>query len=234
MRDDSATAEAFARLAQELHGEHGVTETVEAVLQFALGAVGCGYAGLVLAGGSGMLRTAAATDPLIELSDQLQLDTGVGPAYAMIADGAEFLLVPDSCQELRWPAWSTGIAQLGLRSVLTVRLAVNGGMLGVLQLFDRRPHAFQPADEEVAHVLARHASVAVASAQDQASLWQAADAHKLVGQAQGILMERLGIDGRQAFGVLRRYSQEHSVRLHEVALLLTETRSLPVDSLVTQ
>lgn len=229
MPDDSATAEAFARLAQDLHGEHGVTETVEAVLQFAVSAVGCEYAGLVLAGGNRPLRTAAATDPLIELSDQLQLEAGVGPAYAMVAHGADLLLVPDSAQDTRWPAWSTGIAELGLRSVLTVRLGVNGGMLGALQLFDRRSDAFQPEDEEVAYVLARHASVAVASAQDKASLWQAADAHKLVGQAQGILMERFGIDARQAFGVLRRYSQQNNVKLREVAVLLTQTRRLPVD-----
>jgi len=114
--------------------------------------------------------------------------------------------------------------------VLTVRLGVNGGMLGALQLFDRRPHAFQPEDEEIAHVLARHASVAVASAQDRASLWRAADAHKVVGQAQGILMERFGIDGQQAFDVLRRYSQERNVKLREVARLFTESRRLPVES----
>ena len=39
------------------------------------------------------------------------------------------------------------------------------------------------------------------------SLSQAIDARKLVGQAQGILMERYDLDDRQAFDVLRRASQ---------------------------
>jgi hypothetical protein len=50
-----ATAEAFARLALELHGEHGVTKTAEAVLQFALTAVdrggGCSAGGVAVAEG---------------------------------------------------------------------------------------------------------------------------------------------------------------------------------------
>jgi hypothetical protein len=45
--DDGAdAADVFARLAVELHEEAGVTETVEAVVQFALQAVSCTYAGV--------------------------------------------------------------------------------------------------------------------------------------------------------------------------------------------
>jgi hypothetical protein len=42
----------------------------------------------------------------------------------------------------------------------------------------------------VAQILARHASVAVASVRSEENLAHAVDARKLVGQAMGILMER--------------------------------------------
>jgi GAF domain-containing protein len=219
--ENAATAEVFARLALELHGEHGVTETVTAVAQFAATALGCPYAGIALIGSGGTVSTAAVTDPLIELLDQLQLDSGSGPALSMVAEGHELLVVSDCLDETRWPAWSTGLAELGLRSALLVRLGVRDETSGVLQLFDRRPQAFSREDEEVAEVLARHASIAVATAQEEASLWQQVDARKQVGQAQGILMERFGIDADQAFGILRRYSQEQNLKLREVAAQLT-------------
>ncbi len=219
-------ADVFARLAVELHEESGVEETVEAVLQFALQAVSCTHAGVALSHRGGKLETVAVTDPVVEKSDQLQLECGEGPSLDVIA-GRGTVLVPDTAGEPRYPDWSTKVALLGLGSVLAVRLATSGSTLGVLQLFNTEPYAFEPDDDAVAHILARHASVALANARQEASLWQAIDARKLVGQAQGILMERFDIDSDQAFAVLRRYSQDHNIKLRDVAQRLIDTRKLP-------
>jgi GAF domain-containing protein len=227
VEDDSASvADVFARLALELYEEPGVEETVEAVLQFALQAVSCTHAGVALSHRGGKLETVAVTDPLVEKSDQLQLECGAGPSLDVIAE-RDTVLVPDTIDELRYPDWSSKVAALGLRSVLSVRLAASGNTLGVLQLFNAEPYAFEPDDDAVAHILARHASVALAHARQEASLWQAIDARKLVGQAQGILMERFDIDSDQAFAVLRRYSQDHNIKLRDVAQRLIDTRTLP-------
>jgi GAF domain-containing protein len=224
--DSTEVAEVFARLAVELHEEPGVEETVEAVLEFALQAVTCTYAGVVLHHRGGRLETAAVTDPLVEQCDQLQLECAEGPSL-FVAGGAEMVLVPDTASDDRWPDWAPKAAALGLRSVLSVRLHANGSPVGVLQLLNSEPYAFETDDDAVAHILARHASVAVSSARQEATLWQAIDARKLVGQAQGILMERFGIDADQAFAVLRRYSQDHNVKLRAVAQRLIDTRRLP-------
>ncbi len=225
--DDGAdAADVFARLAIELHEEPGVAETVEAVVQFALQAVSCTHAGVALAHRGGKVETIAVTGPLVEQSDQLQLDSGEGPSLDVIA-GQDTVLVPDTASEDRWPTWAPKAAALGLRSVLTVRLHTNGSTLGVLQLFNTEPYAFECDDDAVAHILARHASVALATARQEASLWQAIDARKLIGQAQGILMERFGIDADKAFVVLRRYSQDNNLKLRDVAQRLIETRRLP-------
>ena len=58
-------------------------------------------------------------------------------------------------------------------------------------------------------------------------MWQAIDARKLIGQAQGILMERFALDDERAFEVLRRYSQNTNTKLNEVARILVHTRTLP-------
>ena len=226
MSDDSAVADVFARLALELHEEPSVEETVEAVLQFALQAVKCTHAGVALSHRGGRLETVAVTHPVVEQSDQLQLECEEGPSLDVIAE-RDTILVPDTIGELRYPDWAPKVAALGLRSVLSVRLATTGSTLGVLQLFNTEPYAFETDDDAVAHILSRHASVALANARQEASLWQAIDARKLVGQAQGILMERFGMDGDQAFAVLRRYSQDNNIKLRDVAERLIDTRKLP-------
>jgi GAF domain-containing protein len=227
VNDDGAeVADVFARLAMELHEEPGLEQTVEAVLQFALQAVSCTHAGVVLAHKGGRLETVAVTDPLVEQCDQLQLDCSEGPSLDVVA-GQDSVLVPDTSSDDRWTIWAPKVAALGLRSVLSVRLHTGGVTLGVLQLFNSEPYAFEADDDAVAHILARHASVALATARQEESLWQAIDARKLVGQAQGILMERFDINDDQAFAVLRRYSQDHNIKLRDVAQRLIETRKLP-------
>jgi GAF domain-containing protein len=137
------------------------------------------------------------------------------------------VLVRDTAGDPRWPDWSSKVLSLGVRSVLDVPLTTADGAVGVLGLYSVSPDAFGTDDEAIAHILARHASVAVATARKEATLAQAVDARKLVGQAMGILMERYGVDGDRAFAILRRYSQDTNTKLRDVAQQLIDTRKLP-------
>jgi AmiR/NasT family two-component response regulator len=69
--------------------------------------------------------------------------------------------------------------------------------------------------------------VAMSRVQESDHLWQAIDARKLIGQAQGILMERYDLDDERAFEVLRRYSQNSNLKLRDVAQMVVDTRELP-------
>lgn len=218
-------AKLFAEFALNLHNERGVHETVESVVNFAVHAVGCDHASLVLVR-KGKPEVAAATDTLAEHAIRMQLIRGEGPCLAGIADRTS-IHVPDTHTDPRWPDWAAGMAELGLRSVLSVHVHAGTSTTGALNLVAKRPNAFGPDDEAVAHILARHAAVAVATAQQQASLSLAIDARKIVGQAQGILMERYDLDADKAFAVLRRYSQQNNLKLSEVARRLIATRRLP-------
>ena len=226
MPDTAPDAEAFARLALDLHDVDGLDETVERILEFTVKTFGCGYAGVILVHGGARVETVAATDPVVAGLDAVQLEAGEGPDLELIADRHE-VIIRDVREESRWPRWCEAVADAGIRSMLGSRLYTSQQVIGSLNLYDPEPGAFDGADADVAHMLARHAAVAMQHARGDEHLRKAVDARNLVGQAQGILMERFDLDADRAFEVLRRYSQHHNTKLHLVAQQLVDSRTLP-------
>lgn len=55
----------------------------------------------------------------------------------------------------------------------------------------------------------------------------ALESRLVIGQAQGLLMERLGVDAHQAMDYLRRTSNELNRKLVLVAAEIVRTRELP-------
>jgi GAF domain-containing protein len=230
--DDSAqtdagqAAEDFSRLALEMHEAEGVEETVQTVVDFALQALTCDYAGVALQTAGGRPEVPAVTDPVVAEIYKLQMAGADGPLVECMLQRAT-VSVPDLVQESRWPQWTERVLDLGVRSVLDVPLWTGSGTVGVLGLYSKQPDAFGVDEEGIAYILARHAAVAVATARREENLKVAVDARKLVGQAMGILMERYDLDGDQAFDVLRRYSQDTNTKLRDVAQQLIDSRRFP-------
>lgn len=82
-------------------------------------------------------------------------------------------------------------------------------------------------------MLAVHASLAARAVRERSTLegkgrelQEALLTRDIIGQANGILMERLKITPDDAFDVLRRSSQSLNLKLREVARALTETGEL--------
>ncbi|WP_344115770.1 GAF and ANTAR domain-containing protein [Kribbella alba] len=229
---DPAAAEAantFARLAIELHDASGVGETIDTVVEFALQALNCSYAGVALSMRGAQPEVAAVTDPVVAEVYGLQLSSDKGPLVTAMRE-RRTVLIRDTTADDRWPEWAAKVAALGVRSVLDVPLVTGRDTtrtVGVLGLYSPQPDAFGEDDEAIAHILARHASVAVASARHEETMAQAVDARKLVGQAMGILMERFDLDADRSFAILKRYSQDTNTKLRDVAQQLIDTRKLP-------
>ena len=218
-------AEEFAELALALH-DVTVEETVDKVLQFALKAIGCDYAGMIFVRGKRDIETAAATDPVVAKLDAMQMEVGEGPDVSVLEHQLS-VFVPDTRTERRWPIWAARVDEAGVRSLLSVRVYTDEETIGTLNAYSTQPDAFDVDDQAVAHVLARHAAVALGAARKIENLWLAVDARKRIGQAQGILMERFDLSADQAFAVLLRYSQDNNVKLRVVADRLGDTRELP-------
>ncbi|NEA34434.1 GAF and ANTAR domain-containing protein [Streptomyces sp. SID13031] len=209
----------------ELHDAAGITETVGRVQDSVLRIVGGDCAGVILVH-RGRLSSVGAVDLRAERADQLQVEYGEGPSVPLSrAQGS--VLVPDTAADQRWPRWSRQVAELGLRSMLTVPLATTSSAVGAITVYAAAPNQFSAGDAAAALLLARHAAVAVVGVQEIADLARAIEARHLIGQAQGVLMERFEIDADQAFAVLRRYSQDGNVKLRVVAARLVASRKLP-------
>ncbi|WP_182376247.1 GAF and ANTAR domain-containing protein [Nocardioides sp. WS12] len=216
----------FAEIALKMHDEDSLDETAERLLEYSLKAVSCSYAGVIFVHGGKRVETVVATHPIVEVLDQIQLDHGEGPDIDVLSDVVS-IMVSDTTTESRWPDWGKRVAEVGIRSLLSVRLYTSTDTVGTLNLYDVEPNHFDVDDQAVAHILARHAAIALANARSNEQLRQAIDARKLIGQAQGILMERFDLNADQAFAVLLRYSQDYNVKLRLVAERLIATRVLP-------
>ncbi|TDO56701.1 GAF domain-containing protein [Kribbella sp. VKM Ac-2571] len=223
---DETSAETFTRIAQELHKQPDTRHTVQAVAEFALASVGADHAGVMLVHGGRRVEIAATTGPKVDRADQLQLELDEGPCLSAIEAGETFL-IPDTSSEQRWPRWCHEVSKLGVGSVLSIRLATDDSKVGALNLYADTTERFTDDDIAVAQILGQHASIALDTAHRLDTLQQAVDGRTVIGQAQGILMERYDLDAGQAFSVLRRYSQSQNTKLGEVARKLAATRELP-------
>ncbi|HJQ07485.1 MAG TPA: GAF and ANTAR domain-containing protein [Nocardioides sp.] len=222
--DDRSAADTFARLAHQLHNQDGFEETLELLVEASPALVGSDSAAVLLFRKGRIAERGPGSDTVAEKADQLQLEYEAGPAWEAASE-RHTVHVPDTAEAET--VWGEGLAMIGVRSAISVRLWTADATLGAISFYARRPRAFDEDSLAVAEIIGRHASIALASARNEESLHQAIDGRKLVGQAQGILMERFELDDRQAFDVLRRYSQSTNTKLIEVAALLVTTRQLP-------
>ncbi|WP_226913245.1 GAF and ANTAR domain-containing protein [Gephyromycinifex aptenodytis] len=215
----------FAELALKLQGEPEAEPTLGQVLKAAQEMLGCDVGGVMLVV-KGKVESAYVTNEIVERADALQLRTGDGPCLEAIEERETFTIV-DTTTETRWPLWCAGVAELGIRSVLSVQLQTERGVLGALNLYSYEPNSFGRDDAWLGTILASHASIALAAGKERAELRQAIDGRHVIGMAQGILMERFTLGEAQAFAVLRRYSQDRNIKLREVAQQVVNSRTLP-------
>jgi GAF domain-containing protein len=227
-------AREFAELAATMQAESTPTETAEQVVAFARQQLDADHAGITLiaSGGRG-LRSLASTDPVVKAADDLQNELREGPCRDRSWHG-QTLAVPDLRDDPRWPRWGPKTAELGITSLLAVELTVKDDRIGSINVYSRLRRDFSQDDLAYAHIFARHAAVALQASMEVANLNVALDARKVIGQAQGILMERYALNEAQAFEILKRYSQDHNVKLRKIAEGLAATRSLPVDTTVSK
>lgn len=225
--DAERQSEVFAHIARELLDEPDVHRTLERAVHLAVETIdGCDCAGVSLVRGRAIEST-VHTGQLVARADELQMETGEGPClHAIRADHT--VQVDDLSQDERWPRWGPRVsAELNLCSMLCFRLYNRRDTLGALNLYAQKPEAFDAADRAVGTVFAAHAAVALSSAQTQEQLAQAVETRTMIGQAEGIMMERFGLSADRAFELLRRVSQQRNIKLREVALEVILTRETP-------
>jgi GAF domain-containing protein len=228
--DAAAMSEsALAEAARQVADNPEVQAALQAVVDLAMTSCNCMGASVTLVRADGGAETTATSSELIEEADDLQYAYDEGPCLRAAEQGGAYLIT-NTGTDPRWPRWGPAVAQLGLRSVLSIHLFTDHRVLGALNLYYDSRDDFSDDEVEVAKVVAAHASVALAKVRSERDLWRAIDARHLIGQAQGMLMERFKLSPEKSFSVLRRYSQQHNIKLHEVAGALIRTGRLPAET----
>jgi transcriptional regulator with GAF, ATPase, and Fis domain len=221
-------AQQMASMARDLLSQESLSGTLERISGSAVELVeGCEAAGILILHGK-TIETLAPTEQLVVASDRLQEQAGEGPCFdaAHTKNDERVFRVRDFAHESRWPAYAPQARQLGVGSMMGFLLYTEDEELGALNLYSPSPGAFTETSELAGWLLASHAAVAFSSARTQAQMEHAMDTRHAIGEAMGILMGSHDLTEKQAFDVLRRYSQTKNVKLREVARQICERGGL--------
>jgi GAF domain-containing protein len=226
MTEGTRLAAYFAQVAEELLADPGEV-TFERVVRRAVQVVpAADHGSITLRQRRGRVETVASTDVLVDEVDAAQYTLREGPCLDAAFEDAS-CTVHDLRTDERWPRWSRFAFDRGLRSALAIRLHAEDRTLGALNLYATRSGAFDQDTVDTALIFASHAAEALNKARLVSNLEAALESRHLIGMAQGVLAVRYDVPYEAAFTVLQRFSNDHNIKLRDVARQVLDSRELP-------
>lgn len=172
--------------------------------------------------------TFAASDPRLEELHDLQFDSDHGPVVEALRHN-EPRRIDDTEAERRWPEYCRAAAAAGFRSLLALPLRTDRQPAGTVALYGPDPNAFRGAAHDIALLFAAQGGTAVRNAKLYRTCRRMVDnlhagleSRAVIEQAKGIVHAELGVSPADAFGLLRRYSQDTNQRVRKVAADLVQ------------
>jgi GAF domain-containing protein len=175
--------------------------------------------------------TVVSTGALATDLDERQYERGHGPCLHAARTG-EVTEIPDTRTDDRWPDYTPRAVEHGNLSSLSIPLAIDQDeqVSGALNIYARRPDAFDEASRSTAIRFAPYAAVAAGnlyayqSAREMAdNLQTALESRAVIDQAKGILIERHKLTADQAFQMLAAASMAANRKLRDIAEHLVRT-----------
>jgi GAF domain-containing protein len=200
-----------------------LSDTLSHVAQLAVRAVpGADGAGLTLLQPDRPDTTVASAE-FVRAVDDIQYGLGQGPSITAAAEG---ITVRSGSLETdpQWPEFGPKVGRMGVHSVLSLPLITAGGVLGAMNVYARRPDAFDARAAELGELFAVPAAVSVQNARALSSaarlteqLEMALSNRSMIDQAIGVLISRSGCTGAQGYDKLRSLSQSEHKKVAVVA-----------------
>ena len=225
-------AEAFAKIAEHFYDAESTDEVLARIAEAAVATVAGSEAASITLLEAGSYRTTGSTAAAATEIDQAQYDADEGPCLDAVTTP---MVAAPSYPDERWPRLGSAPPDHGMQSSVSYQLAWSNregaeAGTGSLNIYGLTPDAFDEVAIEIGAILAAHASLAARAVGERASLEQL-DRHleeallsrDVIGQAKGILMERLKTTPEKAFEILKDASQRLNLKLREVARNVTET-----------
>ncbi|MGT2461478.1 GAF and ANTAR domain-containing protein [Sinomonas atrocyanea] len=154
---------------------------------------------------------------------ELQCQAEEGPGTAALRLG-HTIQVYDLAEDDRWPAYSEVALAAGIRSVLSVPIALEPGAQAVLNCYAEEPATLDAGVSAGAENFAEVASSPLrltlmmeAERERAADLKAALDSRTAINLATGVVMAQSGCSQEQAVDVLRRASVNQNSKLRHVA-----------------
>jgi hypothetical protein len=212
-------AEALTAAARQLHEPVTPHGTLRTAVRLAVRLMpGAEHAGVSVVERGSRNRSLAWTDELVRSAEAGQTAEGQASHLDDLWT-TPVRRVEDSAAD----AAGRPLADLGLRSALSLRLRADRRRLTVLTAYARGPRVFDDAATRIGRLFTAHVSIALDAATVREQLTEAMRTRDLIGQATGILMERLGTDAATAFEDLVRASQRENVKLRDLARRVVDT-----------
>ena len=226
---------AFAQLGRVKLGETSLDDVLSRVAAGALQALpGAADVSITLVRPDGPF-TAASTGDLALALDERQYEHHRGPCLQAAAEHRT-ISVPDTASDTRWAGWAPRAAAAGAGSVLSVGLPLLDDVSGALNIYGRRPAAFDDQAVTLAQSFAGYAAVALVNAYayhntaDLARRLREGMARRaVIEQAKGIIMVERRCSADEAFAFINRIAQNTNRNVREVATALVEGIRLPAD-----
>ncbi|MCW2786856.1 MAG: hypothetical protein JWP74_3373, partial [Marmoricola sp.] len=190
---ETSILQSLRELAALSISDDDVRETAEGVVALACDTLDCGYAGMTVFKAGGSFETLAPTHPIVLQADLLQYELGEGPCVQAAWEDDTFVS-NDLASDPRWATWGPKAAALGFGSLLAARLAIGGRTIGALNLYSTQTREYSDDDRATAMIFASHAAATIMSVRERENLREAVEGRTVIGQAQGILMERFDLD----------------------------------------
>ncbi|MET9903354.1 GAF and ANTAR domain-containing protein [Streptomyces sp. NPDC006446] len=221
-------AVALADMARDLLAQDSVQATLDRIVDHATVLInGCDEGG-ILTVRRGEVSALAATSDVVRMADRIQQDLREGPCFDAVTDRQQVYAIEDMRQpHERWSRFAPELRKLGMGSMMGFLLFTEDDELGALNLYSHSPNTFDESARRAGWILASHAAVALSAARKHQQLGQALETRHEIGEAMGILMERHGLSEDNAFNVLKKASQDHNIKLREIARKVCETGERP-------
>lgn len=176
--------------------------------------------------------TVAGTVPSSELAaDAAVLGLAQGPCLTSSLTN-QTIVVHNTATDARWHHWAAHAAVAGVGSVLSMPLAVPC-VAGSLNLWSPTVRYFDAADFSRAAHLAALASEVLNDALRTRHLERAVDSRSVIGQTQGILIERHRMTPAAAFSVLTACCQPTNRKIKTPSEGLVTTGQFPHHAIPT-
>lgn len=223
-----AVLERVAEIARALAEAQSLDEVLQRIVDLGAQHVErCDGVSVMFVQRRGRISTPAFSSETARVSDLAQYEAGEGPCLSSMEEHRT-IVIDDLETDGRWPTFAGKMADLGVRSMCSIRLFLEGDTLGALNFYASQPDAFERRDVLHGEVFASHAAVALRAAITEMGLETALRSRDVIGQAKGVIMSQQAATADEAFARLRALSQRQNRPLRDVADDVVRTGEVPV------